>query len=508
MTELTPPQAEAQLSEEVEQYAELMLAGYEPNPVRDRKIIQDGLTGSSRFDQWEIAIIDTPIVQRLRHIHQTGLSDTVYPSANATRFAHSLGVCVTAKRFIEALNSQPGKPCLHEDDARHIRAAALLHDCGHGPFSHASEDAYRRMAAMRVLLEHAESQYKHCKPHEILSALIVRSGPMRELLTVALPKLCEGIALDPTRIASIILQLPDTDSRAYVYQVINGPFDADKLDYVSRDSHATGLQMALEIDRLFYTLHVGDNKDPERDQRVILVSTGGVHCLEQILFNKMLLTAALYHHHKVRATECVLRGVFDYVSRNGSRRLCGRRLRSPVDFLYLTDTDVLAHGNHPAKVQRAISRVRRRQLPKRALVVSAETAEPGDPIAYLEFIERMKEPGEQDAVKERVLEAARAQGVECEDPEMGIWVDLPKNVSFSEPSQTYILRENGQVIQLDELFSIENWLDAYKHFFWRGHVFAPAAVRREVGKAARRVLKEEYGVELSELAETLCKHDP
>lgn len=497
------------LQSQVDEYVNDVHAEYVPHRVRDRKVIHDPLNGSHLFEDWEIAILNTPLMQRLRHISQTGLANLVYPSANATRLEHSLGVNISARHLLHSLEGAPGGPRVGRKMEMCVRAAALLHDVGHGPFSHASEQSYGRTDAMRLIIGDDGSPWAGAKPHEVLGALVVRSQWMRRFLQDVLPEHYSCGELDPEVIGSMIAGQPHPRSQAYLFQIVNGPFDADKLDYIRRDSHATGLEMALEIERLCHTLRCRYEGGGRKGRRAMMPTSSGVHCIEQILFNKMLLTSSLYHHHKVRASECVLRGVFDASQASGGfASTAGTALKSPVDYLRITDADVIAHRGVTDIVSRTIGRIACRVLPKRALIISRETTvgQGADPVRYGEFLALMEDVGEQDRVKCSILGRMASQGVPCADQEMQIWVDLPKPPAFSEPVKACVLRDNGEIILLDQVFSLTQWLKAYEHYFWKGYVFAPDPIRPQVGQIARAVLSEEYGVEVGSLGVDLCKY--
>lgn len=154
-----------------------------PPEVRDRKVIHDSVWGSNIFYRHEMAVIDTPLMQRLRQISQTGLAFYTYPSAVHSRFEHSLGVTVMAARYARNLNDRdPGTPLVsgtpEVGDLAEVRMAALLHDVGHALFSHASEDVYKWRPEIREILETEE--FANANAQEVLSHLIVTSKAFAE----------------------------------------------------------------------------------------------------------------------------------------------------------------------------------------------------------------------------------------------------------------------------------------------------------------------------------------
>jgi HD superfamily phosphohydrolase len=511
-------EAEEQLRREVDEYVAWAFRDYRFEKPRGWKIIQDVLGGASRFEPWEVAIIDTPVVQRLRRIGQTGLSSLLYPSAHATRFEHSLGVAVEAAKIMHAVNARvPSEAASTGVQAPfskawqvNARAAALLHDTGHGPFSHCCEyswlDAYD---SIYELSKGDKSPYLNRRPHEILSAYIVQTPTMAEFFRQLTPEY--NVTIDPDTVARMILNRPKEDEShlAYAYQVVNGPFDADKLDYIRRDSYVTGLQMALEVDRLVHSLEKGSNGEADQPSQVILVGTGGVPAVEQILFSKMLLTTALYHHHKIRAIEAMIAAAFRRTRPDGSDPF-GRPMRSPVDFLYLDDVCVLAAPTREGLPDSLLRDVLDRRLVKRALTVSRGVlARSEDEVRYHELVTSMMASGAaREELRTQIHQELHGRDARLnEEEEARVLVDFPVPPSFSEAVATYVERENGEPTHLEDFFSMDSWVNAYREFFYQGRIYATPAKRVQVGVAAREVLKRDYGVELKDMAHDTCKYN-
>ena len=123
---------------------------------------------------------------------------------------------------------------------------------------------------------------------------------------------------------------------AYLAHVINGPFDADKLDYLFRDSHFSGLPLSLDLDRLWASADLG--RHPDTDETILTLHQSSVVALEQILFNKINLFTIVYQHPKVRAGECVFQAVIRKIQMTDGYKLAGRRLDKATDFLWVTDS--------------------------------------------------------------------------------------------------------------------------------------------------------------------------
>ena len=303
--------------------------GYWP----DQKIIHDSVWGTQVLEGWEVAIMDLPVLQRLRSIHQTSLAFLTFPTALHTRFDHSLGVCAGTKRLAsQVLNLESGDD-LHDE----LAAAALLHDIGHGPFSHLSEETYAAkpdlFAGLTYDGKNDKADYPEGSPHEVIGALLLRTPPAKRFFE----KLNEhyGKHLDPERIGDIIAGNGIQGSFEYS-TLVNGPFDADKIDYLRRDSAFSGVPIALDIDRLVHSLLV--EEDGTSGRKMVVIKMQGVVSAEQILFGKATLYSTVFHHHKVRAAECLFKAIIERMFESGVG-IDGQPFEDPADMLRFVDSD-------------------------------------------------------------------------------------------------------------------------------------------------------------------------
>lgn len=166
--------------------------------VRARKIIHDSILGSNLFYPHEIAILDLPIIQRLRRVNQVDVVPLVFPSGNHNRFEHTLGVAVIGKKLIKALfdkiadiNCLGIKGFNNKDECYkyyldHVRMAAILHDCGHGPFSHMSEQVYKHFPDIKEAKQ-TNSKLNGASYHEILSVYSGQSSQSFQLKPATFP---------------------------------------------------------------------------------------------------------------------------------------------------------------------------------------------------------------------------------------------------------------------------------------------------------------------------------
>ena len=247
--------------------------------------IRDPIHGFVRADALEAALIDSRPVQRLRSIRQLGLTHLVFPGAEHSRFSHALGAMELAGRVYDALAARsrgrlpqgPGSP-----ERRALRAAALLHDVGHAPFSHSAEelfdDGIDHEEMTRRLLDHPEI----AGPFEHHGA-----GP--------------GGGVDPSRVSGLVGGQATGIDRLLA-QVVSGELDVDKMDYLLRDSLYCGVRYgSYDLDRLLDTIL--PIEDPETGEWGIGVDEGGVHALEALVLARYYMFTQVYFNVISKAME-------------------------------------------------------------------------------------------------------------------------------------------------------------------------------------------------------------
>jgi uncharacterized protein len=221
----------------------------------------------------ECDLLDTSLIQRLRYINQLAMAYLVYPGAVHTRFDHALGVFHVAGRMCEVLE-------IGDSSKRLIRYAALLHDIGHGPFSHVSEAIFAELTQKNG----TENCGRKVSIHEkIGQQLILKHADLNGPLAQN----------DREEIATL---LADGFGDRINHDIISGPLDADKQDYLLRDSYFCGVRYGVyDIAQLHQTLC----RDSNRTETVLMVEDDGIHALEQFVLAKYYLTTQVYRH-KVR----------------------------------------------------------------------------------------------------------------------------------------------------------------------------------------------------------------
>src|SRR5712692_4347115 len=196
-------------------------------------VLRDAIWGDVSLGPREVALIDTPAFQRLRRVKQLGLTDLVFPGARHTRFEHSIGVFHLAGLAVARLRAAPGAPEIDPADERALRAAALLHDVGHYPFSHAVE----------------ELEVEQIRQHTEIARHLILGSELTDALTV-------GWEVDPALVGALVAgpQLGDrplTDAQTVLRSVLDSALDVDKLDYLVRDARGANVPYGVvDVQRL------------------------------------------------------------------------------------------------------------------------------------------------------------------------------------------------------------------------------------------------------------------
>lgn len=505
----------------VETFVDRLLAGHTVRETKS-KIVHDALWGTTRYEPWEVAVMDSPLLQRLRHIHQTGLAYLLYPTACHTRFDHSLGVVSVVSRVVVSLNARckPNHPVIEHSDEVLLRLAALLHDVGHCLFSHVSEIVYEQTDEFTKFRRWLNDKY-HVTPkgHEALSYLIVSSQRFGEFYSEVHTK-CGLSPLPPSLevVAELIIGHSRDPLKEYLTEIINGTIDADKLDYLARDAHFAGVTVAYDIERYMQTVAAYYDKGTAK----LHLPITGIAALEQILLSKMTLYACLYHHHKVRAAEGMMKRACCLAKAAGvSFAVDGVDvvLDHPCDYLDVTESHVALAASSNAGWDTAPGiwhKIASRDLMKRALIISRLFTEGvkdnTDANALTEFFRLMADCKEiegcerlADRIHKRMIEKLPAEQREAV-PKKIVLVDIPKGPDVEEATaaEVPVTADGKRRVELERVFPLTMWAEGYATVQWKGHVFAPDGWRWAANAAAIEVIGEEYGLRFDEMATLLC----
>ncbi|MEO7502273.1 MAG: HD domain-containing protein [Gemmatimonadaceae bacterium] len=302
------------------------------------EILRDPIWNNIRVDELTLRLIDTDSFQRLRYVRQLGLAYLVYPGATHTRFEHAVGTYHLARGTLATMAEREGLGGTNADEPAVIRAAALLHDVGHYPFSHALE----------------EIGQLH---HEDVARPLITTGAIAELLSA-------GIAADaPQR----VFELVSGTSRSPLQGLISGSLDLDKIEYLKRDAFMCGVPYGeIDVERLTNSLLVLD--DPESGRPAIGVLEKGLSALESLLFAKYQMYRNVYWHHAVRSATAMYKRMVEDALRVGA--IDAELLPSYTD-------EGLLHRLEHAAPSSLLDALKSRRLYKRALEWPASQLDDG-----------------------------------------------------------------------------------------------------------------------------------
>jgi len=274
--------------------------------------LRDPIHGFIRADRLEAALIDSRPIQRLRHVHQLGLTSLVFPGAEHSRFSHALGAMELAGRVYDALAAKGGgllPPRRTARERRLVRLAALFHDAGHAPFSHSAEELFEEgldheamggrvlgTAGVReVFARHADETAP--APEEVAELLAAGGG-------AAGAGAEDGTADEASAVAPASASPPADRApvQRLLAQIVSGELDVDKMDYLLRDSLYCGVRYGnFDLDRLVDTLV--PLADPETGAWGIGVEAGGVHAVEALVMARYYMFTQVYFNPVGKALE-------------------------------------------------------------------------------------------------------------------------------------------------------------------------------------------------------------
>jgi hypothetical protein len=265
--------------------------------------IKDPVHGYVYITENEKEIIDSYTVQRLRRLRQLAGAEYVYPGANHTRFEHSVGVMYLAGRVVENPNISK---YISEEDAEMVKIAAVLHDVGHGPFSHVFE---------HLLIKELD------KTHEDITSWIIEKGELKDALS--------NMGYKPKDVGKLAIGKLHKPKKAFLDQIISSAVDVDKLDFIVRDTHHTGAEYGyIDIFRLIHALDVLDEN--------LAVDLGALSALESLIIARIESFKSIYFHRVGRAAQIMLAMAME----KANEELGLTDFKTPEEYLAMDDYTV------------------------------------------------------------------------------------------------------------------------------------------------------------------------
>lgn len=409
--------------------------------------IKDPVHGYVYISSDEKEIIDSFPVQRLHRLRQLAGAEYVYPGANHTRFEHSIGVMHLAGRVVENPNISKHTS---EHEGKIVRLAALLHDVGHGPFSHIFEH----------LLDKELS-----KTHEDMTLWIIKNSELKEKL--------DKVGHDAEEIGKLAVGRLHKPKKAFLDQIISSSVDVDKLDFVVRDTYHTGAEYGyIDIFRLIQTLDVLDED--------LAVYLGALSALESFVIARIESFKSIYFHRVGRAAQIMLAMAME----RANEELGLVNFKTPDEYLAMDDYTVWTKLKNSEKSREIIRNLERRKMLKCAY---EKTFYQKDTLVSNIF-------GREKYRRQLQIDIAQAAEVETDD----VIIDVPTVPSvpyhhsvLMEPMEIPVFDKTQQGIKtLRRLSEISKIFDVLKGFVNILRVYTEEEKREEVSRAASKVLGE------------------
>lgn len=381
------------------------------------KIINDPVYGFiSVNSEILLSLIDHSYFQRLRHISQMGLAQLVYPGARHTRFHHALGVMHLMQEAVKTLRDKGVD--ISDDEGLGLSIAGLLHDVGHGPFSHA--------------LEHALFPV----PHEQISLLLMKRLQQQF----------------PGRPMDIAIQIFNrTYSRRFLCSLVSGQLDLDRADYLLRDSFYTGVvEGAIGSDRIMKLMNVHNDE--------LVIEEKGIYSVEKFLLARRLMYWQVYIHKTVISSEHLITSILKR-ARQTLRE--GHTLFAPPQLMYFLKNEIDPHN--PEQMNEALEYFLDLDDNDIISAVKQWARHDDEVLSFLAaslWNRKLFRIELQDAPFSPGLLQIRKQSVEEQFPRFRgkmeyLFVnDTVKNVLYQQDNPIKVRLKNGDIRNLDEVSSI------------------------------------------------------
>ena len=535
------------------------------NNYFSEKDIYDAVWGTIKLELPEVIIIDSPLIQRLRHIKHLGLAGLLFPGADYSRFEHTVGTMHIAGKFVERIQENHKESDFEIEPVKLCRLAAVFHDTGHLFFSHCAEKFYEsiffsRYDEIRKMITDFED-FKGTKIGfaEILSVMIMASPAVERLIFKARELGGEkSLSKIPGKnfintIIAFVLGLPTNLIYLPYHSIISGTIDADKCDYLARDSHKTGVPVAVDLMRLIQKIKALESQGSLTDignawEEVtgsdtkyfhMGVEPSAVNAIEEIIISRSLMHEKIYFHHKIRTAEEMLRQAVRLLDESGlelfSNITCA---------LKIMDNDLVSA--HPEIFIRALcgkfninaeydfsnekfrtacellKSIYNRQLFKRACVIIYN--ENRDIFSAIQSIEI---PGAERTIKclfDEIFEIKENyfHFIDEIKTEIRRIFDLLGNEHYRNLSLPIIIvsrkitpyqdfniwiNYGSRKIKYNEIFQGESWLNSRLINYPYHYIVGPPEIRQEIYLAVQKVLYKNYNYLLRESSFIFAKID-
>ncbi len=417
--------------------------------------IKDPVYGYVYITESEKDVVDSFPMQRLHRLRQLAGAEYVYPSANHTRFEHSIGTLHLSQRITENSNLTQ---YLSNDESQMIRLAALLHDVGHGPFSH--------------VFEHLLEKFLD-KTHEELTTWVIEKSEASDML--------RKVGFNPNKVARLATGSLQQKGKAFIDQIIQSAIDVDKLDFIVRDTYHTGAKYGnVDVFRLIHMIDVLNEN--------LAIDAGALSALESFILARIESFKSIYFHRVSRAAQIMLALAME----KAKDELGLINFKTPEEYLSLNDYTVWTMLKLCEKSRRIMDNLERRRLIKCAYDQTFHVKD--KTVSRLFSTEEIR-----NEMRDRIAEKA---GVKSEF----IVIDVPTlssvpyhHSALLEPMEIPVFHKTRDGRRIPQRLSeVSRIFEALKGFINVVRVYTEEAYRTEVSEAAIKVLgKLPYSARIS-----------
>jgi HD superfamily phosphohydrolase len=315
-------------------------------------IIHDNIHGYIKLDTVSSSIVDTPVFQRLRNIHQTGIMYLVFPTANHSRFEHSIGTYHLATQMISNIAKCQPELKVTDEIIQLVGIAGLCHDLGHLLFSHLFDDYFI-------------DKLPNIKEIESKTSNTIHENRSKFLLNYLVTKYSINLNKDQLKVIGDLINPKEAEYSKWkpkyhvgkwIFQIISNPvnsIDVDKFDYLTRDTQAVGLKFGFDYSRLIFDAKVIDNK--------ICYSTQCSEDIYHMFFIRYRLHRQIYNHKAVKAIEILLIKLLFAIEKEHN---ISEYLFDPEKMVQLVDSYIWHIPSTNPIVKQLIDDINQRKLPK------------------------------------------------------------------------------------------------------------------------------------------------
>ncbi|KZX12735.1 HD domain-containing protein [Methanobrevibacter curvatus] len=376
----------------------------------EKKFIRDSVHGNLQLNDLEIRILDSPEMQRIRRIKQLGLISLIYPGANHTRLEHSLGTTILGSKLAKHLE-------LDKDDQELVRLAGLLHDIGHGPFSHASESVLK------------------CQ-HEELTGKVIKTSQLNDIIS------------ENYNVNNIIDMI---NGRGRLGHLVSGELDVDRMDYLIRDSHYTGVAYGvIDVERIITNMKL---------EKTLLLNIKGIQAAEAALVARYYMYPSVYQHHTTQILNAMFRRALKLADLEGILDL---------KFAYTyDDTDIVSiFRNSTGYAKEIMKRLDNRNLLKR--YKSTSISHYTHPQDIFKITKKELEKGEEEISEKYDLDKDY------------VFLNIAEYPEFNEmKTQVY---DNEEIFLLSDLSTVVNGLKQAEFNYPEISLFIPEEYKHKIDR--------------------------